>query len=301
MTDPVPAAPIRLVVGGVPLRVVADRASLARRIAERYRGFDDETGGAPAFELALGVDAAASPPRLHPTWVDNPPIEATGTMERMRIAGAGFRGRLDWNEHRGSASIPDSLAHADLFIRIAAGVGLLRDGGTLLHAAAVVRDGFGLAFSGPSGAGKSTLADICRAGGLDVLADEMVAARPRGCGLRLIGTPFWSGKPRDTPFGGLFLLRKAAEPALERLPAARALPALLRAGGAPVDLRDVQHAFFRALSGLLRRVPAYELSFRPDASFWHAIDRQPEFSFWRPRRAAAGAPVVRLPAAGGAG
>ena len=96
-------------------------------------------------------------------------------LDRVELRGLGFEGFLDWGARRGECVVPAAQAHVDLFVRVALGVELLRRGGTLLHAAAVVRDDFGVAFSGPSGAGKSTVAEISRAAGLTVLSDEMIA------------------------------------------------------------------------------------------------------------------------------
>ncbi len=273
-----------IVLAGTALRLTLPDEDLATRVDERYEGFlVTETGARGALELDFEVDPDARPTGFHPVWVNNPQICASGDLSRARLEGEGFRGEIDWEQGRGTARIPDSLAHLDLVVRVALGVTLLRTGDTLLHAAAVLRDHWGLVFCGPSGAGKSTLADICREGGLEVLADEMVALRRQGAGLRIHGTPFWRGSLATGPAAAIFLLRQADQAQVERISAERALPEMLSAGGAPLDLPAVQEAFFAALAGLLRRVPAYRLSFAPNAGFWPSIDRLPEFAFFRPR------------------
>ncbi len=271
-----------LVIAGRAITIESDDESLLARIDERYAGFLAE--GAPeGFTLAVTVDQQARVPGQHPVWVQNPEVGAQGDLDTLELRGEGFVGTLDLPGGSGHATIPDSLAHLDLFVRIALGVGLLREGETLLHAAAVLRDSFGVVFSGPSGAGKSTIAGLCRDDGLTVLADEMVVVRRSGLGVRVHGSPFWHGVDRSGPAGALFFLAHAKSPAIERVSPERALPELMRAGGAPVDLPAVQEAFFETLAGLLRRVPAYRLSFAPHSGFWAAVDALPEFHFFRPR------------------
>ncbi|MBP7146087.1 MAG: hypothetical protein KBD01_00970 [Acidobacteria bacterium] len=280
-------------LAGYPIAVELPEGDMAARAAERYRGFIAPPGAPAAFRLAIRIDRAARPANFHPVHVDNPPVRSAGDLDSARVGGDGFDGELDWTAGAGRAVIPDSLAHLDLFVRIALGVALLRAGDTLLHASAVVRDHFAIAFAGPSGAGKSTIAAICAAGGLPVLADEMIAVHHAGLGTRVAGTPFWNGAPRSAPAGALMFLAHAPAPTLTRITADRALPRLLAAGGAPLGLPAVQQAFFAACAALLRRVPAYVLEFAPDPGFWAAVDRLPEFGYFRPRGAALPA---RLPA-----
>ncbi len=266
------------------LRLRFPAHSMLERVDERYEGFLLDEDDAPAeLELDFHIDPEARPEGFHPVWVRNPPIRSEGDMERALLRGEGFEGDMDWSRGRCRVRIPDALAYVDLAVRVALGVELLRRGDTLLHAAAVLRDRWGLIFSGPSGAGKSTIARICQESGLELLADEMVALRRYGAGLRTYGTAFWHGSRATGPAAAIFLLEQSERPSVTRIPADRALPAMLRAGGAPLDLPAVQEAFFHALGNLLRRVPAYRLAFAPDPGFWAAVDQLPEFSFFRPR------------------
>lgn len=269
-------------IAGLRLALELPTASMTTRVLERYEGFLADLQESDAdIELSFEIDAKA--PRFHPVWVENPAVRSRGDLMKAVIEGEAFEGEVDWSRGRGRARIPDSLSHVDLFVRIALGGRLLREGDTLLHAAAVRRDGWGMVFCGPSGAGKSTIADLCRERGLDVLADEMVVVRHSGAGVRIHGTPFWKGGAGGLPAGAIFLLEQA--PAAEAAPLApdRALSEILAAGGAPLDLPPVQQAFFDAVGGVLRRVPAYRLRFAKHPGFWAAIDRLPEFAFFRPR------------------
>ncbi len=290
---------MRLDISGYRIAIAGADPSLTARLRERYGPFLEPASAdpaadpaPPAFTLGVRVDPARRVPGQHPEHVDNPAVAAEGTLDRVTLRGEGFEGELDWRAGAGQAVVPDSLTHVDLFVRVALGVGLLREGGTLLHAAGVVRDRFGIAFSGPSGAGKSTAARLSQGAGLDVLADEMLVFRRAGFGARFHGTPFWNGAPASAPCGAILFLEQAGEHRVASLPPARALPRLLAAGGAPLDLPAVQEAFFAACGELLRRVPAYVLRFAKDAGFWDVLDRLPEFAYFRPA-------APRAPAAAG--
>ena len=267
-------------IAGLVLRVGFENDSMLARVEERYEGFLGD--GSPTMQLSIEIDADA--PRFHPVWVDNPPVEAEGDLGAAALRGEGLRALIDWDAGHAEARIPDSLAHLDLLVRVVLGGLLLREGDTLLHAAAVRHDRFGLVFCGPSGAGKSTLARVSREAGEEILSDEMVAIRRSGQGVRVHGTPFWNGTPTSAPAGGLFLLEHAAQPRVQQADTARAMAEILQAGGAPLALDAVQQAFFAAVGSLLERIPVYRLAFAPDPGFWPVIDALPEFSFFRPRR-----------------
>ena len=291
---------MRLDIAEVGLILEFSEIPMALRARRRYAGFlrASEAHAGDAFTLQIAVRHETSIPGLHPEFVDNPPARAEGDLEHVHLAGADFEAELDFARGRGRAAIPDSLAHADLVVRTALGLALLRRGGTLLHAAAVLRDGFAIAFAGPSGAGKSTVATVCREIGLPVLADEMVAFRRIGAGARFFGTPYWRGAPDSGPAGALLFLQQALRRRATHVPPSEAVPLLLAAGGAPIDLPAVHEAFFAAAGEVLRRTPAYRLEFTPDPGFWDVLDQRDEFSFFRPTPRTTR--LARLPVAPGA-
>jgi hypothetical protein len=278
---------MQLTIAGFRVHLIMRGAAFEARLRERYAGFIEEPAidqdGPEAYRLEIEAEVGATPTEFHPTYVSNPEFEARGDLSQASLRGDRFTIEIDWDQRRGAARIPDSLAHLDLAIRITLAGALLRERGTLLHAAAVVRDRFGVVFSGPSGAGKSTIAALCRQGRIPVLADEMVIARRQGAGTRIYGTPFWNGQPGSAPIAAIFILEQAETPAVERLAPPEALPLLMKAGGAPLPLPAIQTAYFDACAELLTRAAAYRLRFPPNLAFWSVIDRLPEFAFFRPR------------------
>jgi hypothetical protein len=125
--------------------------------------------------------------------------------------------------------VPDPYA-AEAALRAALLVSLLRQGGVLLHAAAVAFEGQALAIVGPSGAGKSTLArEAVEAGGV-LLSDETVGLHPSGA---VYGSPFRSD-PDLVPGAAVARLArlawvvKAPREAVEPLAPADAVRSLLQ-------------------------------------------------------------------------
>ncbi|MFL5352222.1 potassium transporter TrkH [Archangium sp.] len=98
-------------------------------------------------------------------------------------------GALEVEAERVVAHIPADPFAAEAALRAAVLVSVLRQGGLLLHAAAVSFAGKALVIVGPSGAGKSTLARAAVAAGGALLSDETVGLLPSG---QVQGSPFRS-------------------------------------------------------------------------------------------------------------
>ena len=98
-------------------------------------------------------------------------------------------GSIEVEAERVVAHIPADPFAAEAALRAAVLVSVLRQGGLLLHAAAVAFSGAALVIVGPSGAGKSTLARNAVAAGGALLSDETVGLLPSG---EVHGSPFRS-------------------------------------------------------------------------------------------------------------
>ena len=206
-------------------------------------------------------------PRPSATWsggrfaLASYPSRAQGDLGRRRVA---FRAG------------PGPALNPDLF-RLLCSFLLMRAGGVLLHASAVVDRGRAWVFSGPSGSGKTTIAGL--AAERSVLNDETLAIRPGRDGWEACATPFYgSGGPSmarangRAPVRGLCFLRKADRFAHERLsPAdvvARAFPEVML----PKRDRRVTERLLETLAVLAAAVPAWELAFTPDPALWSYLD-----------------------------
>jgi hypothetical protein len=147
----------------------------------------------------------------------------------------------------------------------------------LLHAAGVVRNGFGYVFFGPSGAGKTTTSRIA-ARSFDVVSDDLVVIRIENGSGTLYGVPFrgeMSDAPRanqKAPLKGIFRLRQDTEHYIEPMSRVTAVASL--AASSPFIVREL------SLSDLLvdicevivRSVPVMALHFKRDDGYWKVID-----------------------------
>lgn len=170
----------------------------------------------------------------------------------------------------------------------------------LLHASAVERDGRALVMTGESGAGKSTLATLLAARGWRLMGDEFVLvapdtglahAFPRLISLKNEGVaaaraawpdarygPLLAGTPKGDirhmvpPHDAIARMDEPAKPALILFPrfgfdaAVRPVPpseAFVRLTQASTNYTALSEAGFRALTGLVRDVPAVGIDY-PD-------------------------------------
>jgi hypothetical protein len=146
--------------------------------------------------------------------------------------------------------------------------------GLLAHAAGMVRKGQAMIFPGHSGAGKSTFALLlaeAKAGKL--LSDERMVVRELDGSLQAFGTP-WAGTEDIAsngcaPLAGIFFLKHGERNHLRELTAESALECLLPILSIPWYDPEVMSRIIAFAKHLLAKVPAYEMSFKPDRS---AID-----------------------------
>ncbi len=167
------------------------------------------------------------------------------------------------------AWIPDEPFAAEAALRAAFQIGVLRQGGVLLHASAV-RVGQRAALAvGPSGAGKSTFARQCVEAGAELLSDEINALYPDG---RCHGSPFKSdlelpGSPDGGRVASVLVLEKGPQELFTPLPVHEVLPLVMAQTFRPVagELSSVEAT--RRVTQALEAVGAQRLTFRkhPDA------------------------------------
>jgi hypothetical protein len=144
-----------------------------------------------------------------------------------------------------------------------------RSSGAVVHASAIVRDGYGWVFAGTHGAGKSTTAALF-AGRADavVLSDDRVVLRRIGGVWRVFGTP-WPGtvlraSPTSAPIAGIFFLRHGGRTERRPLPPATAAPRLLARCFLPYWDRRALTGLLETVTDIARDVPCYDFPFVPE-------------------------------------
>ncbi len=143
--------------------------------------------------------------------------------------------------------------------------------GVLVHAAGIDLDGRGLIFPGCSGAGKSTLTRLfADSGEGNLLSDERVALRLTDAKWQVFGTP-WAGtegigRNGCAPLTGMFFLKHDTQNRIRKITAENALERLLPILSIPWYDTEVMASIIASAKRLTSKVPAYELSFKPDRS-----------------------------------
>lgn len=156
---------------------------------------------------------------------------------------------------------------------------LARDGGLLLHAAGLLTERDGLAFTGASGAGKSTISDLYAAKGARVLSDERIILRRVEGAVQVFGTP-WPGTSRQArnqqaPLTGLFCIRHGRDGhALRRMPPGAAAPFILPQCFLPHWDRAAMDETLAFLGTLLETVDCFELAFMKTPDIVEFIEEQ---------------------------
>src|SRR5205823_10646703 len=136
-----------------------------------------------------------------------------GAPDRFDLRRYDFGGSLDLA--RRAVDVTVTEAHEltlDSLLRVVLSLVLPRQGGLLVHAAGLARDGRGYLFPGVSGAGKTTVARLSPDATL--LSDELSIVTACTESPYLHGTPFWgelarAGENRAVSLAGIYFLRKA--------------------------------------------------------------------------------------------
>ena len=268
---PAPPAAVRVVLGGVSLRL-HDPHGLGAEVwaawapycgCDREGGAEGSAEGSAEGEWTLTLEplpalpAGGAPPSAPPSY----------TRADLRVW-------LDAERRAARAEVDGSWGAAEACAQVTLQRALRAAGGLLVHAsAAVERDAAGgergWLIPGASGAGKSTAA---REGGFArVLTDELVALLLRADGgVDLYPTPFWSEgrdptrfplQTRPAPLALIALPRKDARPRLSPVGAAEAARALLRCVVSYEEGREAHAALLELCCEVAERAPCAALHF----------------------------------------
>lgn len=141
--------------------------------------------------------------------------------------------------------------------------------GILLHACGINDNGNGYVFSGFSGAGKSTMAkQWLGVRGVRLLNDDRVIIRETRGNFYVHGTP-WHGELRDCDPGkarlkAVFFIRHGRENNIRPLSLSEAVTGMIARSFSPLWDREGMQKVIEVVEKIVRKIPCYELSFRPD-------------------------------------
>jgi hypothetical protein len=254
---------VELEIAGTACRVACDDARFGARLAERYRDF------APASEPPISLDVTLTAQPSYETvasW-SGPYARVTGRGSVLAIEGLGFTGAFDEATGRGTIRQPADPEPLETLLTGIYASRLLRTGGFMLHAAAIVATSGALVFFGPSGSGKTTVSELVGEG---VLTDEITAIRPHGRGYLVSSVP-WRGQALAAPLAGLFRLRQATRTSITPLSPLETVRQLLPSVFfARADAGELGR-FLETAETLARSVRGWDMAFTRDRSFWDVV------------------------------
>lgn len=285
---------LMLRIGSLSIELAGLDDSLARLVRSHYGGFLSGGGDEPTVSARTrpaGVRVLRAPcerylylPRAEGRS-EEARLDARFGEQGVELWSYFFAGAFDRDARQGTLLLCD-CAELDRsqaienYLRFFVSTLALSQGGFLLHASGVVKEGRSVLFFGPSGAGKSTTA--ANSPGTERLGDDLVLVEPwRGGAFRACGVPFrgsFVGDERNSsacaPLALACRLVQAEENRLEDT--SKPVQAAELVGQLPFLLDDeaLRDRAMERVRAFLDAVPVKRLHLRNDASFWSVLDAE---------------------------
>ncbi|MEW5803154.1 MAG: hypothetical protein AB1847_13735 [bacterium] len=279
-------------IGGIPVLIKSDESRFMQLIAEKYQAFaspcaqipekDSLTISPPAqaafIQLYMDIRSKEKEEGKWDTLIEEKLwIDVSYHNNRFLIRRPDLEAEVNLNNMTARVTNRAAIYSFDSFLRILYSLILVQEGGFLLHAASVVRDGQGYVFMGKSGAGKSTLAAHCPE--QSVLSDEISLVRKVESKYILYSTPFWGeqeikGGNFCFPLKGIYQLKQSPRLHSRKLTARDALSRLM--GNILYFSREqfLTRQLFQNCYDFIQHMTIYELEFQKNTSFWDVIDER---------------------------
>jgi hypothetical protein len=253
-------------VGGMAIRLWPDKPGFEEVLSTRYAGFlSAQARPSCEFDVSLQGPPAGAEPDLS--------VSQRGSV--WRIERGDLVAEWDARSRRGWARQDLNPYSTDAVLRIVHTLLLAEEGGFLLHASSVVRNGRAFLFAGVSGAGKTTISQLAPRDAT-LLTDEISYVRRSGEGYQAYGTPFAGslekpGENISAPIAGAFLLEKGTENLIQAVDGLTAARSLLRNVLFFARETELVNRVFGGVVEFVSRVPVQRLIFAPDERVWELI------------------------------
>ena len=160
------------------------------------------------------------------------------------------------------------------FLRFVYSLVLLKEFGFLVHASGLIKNKKGYIFPGKSGVGKTTITRL--SAGATLLSDDIPLVKIGDAPL-IFGTPFWgdlavAGEKTFAPLAGIYFPVKDKKNYTVRLKPRQVIEKLLPNVVFFFKNEKFSKQLFNLSFDLATKVPAFELHFLPNPSFWEYID-----------------------------
>ncbi len=201
-------------------------------------------------------------------------VEVTAGKETVQFCRSDYRIVIDRACRTAAVDVYDEFALKHALVHVYSAFITHIGWGLLMHASCMLQDEGAYLFAGHSGAGKSTVARLSEP--RTALSDEAAIVRIGGNEMTVFASPFRSDTPcpvtvSHAPLRAVHLLRQAAVNRRQPLQQLAAMTELTQRvfywAYEPEETKKV----LRMIKSLIERVPAYELYFTKDDSFWEEI------------------------------
>ena len=285
--DKIKTKTFQMEIGGIPILIKSDDSWFIQLIADKYQAFTSSLdlksgenslkGSQPGCKsvIQLYLDIRQKEEENWDRLADEKLwIDVSYHQNRFFIRRPDLEGEIDLTSRIARVTNRAAIYSFDSFLRILYSLILVQEGGFLLHAASVVRDGQGYAFMGKSGAGKSTIA--AHSPEQSVLSDEISLIKKVEADYLLYSTPFWGeqeikGGNFCFPLQGIYQLKQSPQLYSRRLSPREALSRLMENilyfSREPFLTRQL----FQNCFDFTQYMPVFELEFQKDTSFWGII------------------------------
>jgi hypothetical protein len=253
-------------IGGMAVRVSTTDSDFLRMLQARYESFVTESQKAE-FDFDVDLIHAAADPKVD--------LRVNHHAGRWQLERGDFLAEWDQTSRRGRIRQTANPYSVDAVLRILHSIVLVQQGGFLLHSASAIRNGKAFLFAGVSGAGKTTISRLAPADAT-LLTDEISYVRRQDQTYFAFGTPFTGelaklGENCSAALAALYLLAQGPANRIEKVAAADAGRELLANMLFFAEDQALVHCAFKAACDFVDQIPAYRLTFVPDARVWEMI------------------------------
>ncbi len=265
------AQDVLIEIGAMPVLVRTASPEFLQILQERYGGFVN-SAAQPVFEFEVEI----VPPSSIPTAIgDDEDLSVCFEAGHWVLERGDFHAELDPALRHGRIWQSANPYAIDAAFRIVHSLLLAKQGGLLVHAASVVRNGRAFLFAGVSGAGKTTISRLAPPD-VTLLTDEISYLRRESDGYFAYGTPFAGelaqpGENVRAPLAALYLLAQGAENRIDPVAEADALRAVMRCVLFFAQDCELVGNVFDSACHLVQYVPVRQLTFVPDSRVWELI------------------------------
>jgi hypothetical protein len=254
-------------VGGIAIQLSTTHQELATMLRNRYNGFLVNAG-----KVDCEFEIEAVPPHQISGQED---ISVARWENQWVLERGDFRATWAPCTRTGFVRQTVNPYSIDSVLRIVHSIILANEGGFLLHASSVIRNGRAFLFSGVSGAGKTTISRLAPPD-VVLLTDEVSYIRHESNSYCAYGTPFAgelakNGENTSSSIATAFFLVKGLQNKVVDVTPAAAVRKLLRNVLFFAHDPKLVGKLFETAVHFAAHVPVKELTFSPESTVWDLI------------------------------